>query len=278
MAKKQFLDYEGLLTLWARIKTADDVNAGLISDLQRQVDEIPSDYSRVNDIVVDGNYLKLSVDGEVIGTGISISSILKDGMLDDIEIVEASEDSPINGTTSGKFIKFTWNVAAGSKSEYLAISDLCDIDSINSELNSLSGKISVIEGKVDELESEIETLISNVQSNSDTVNSQLASLGSELGTVKSDIEQLKATTGNIKFENIEKDETGKWVGDSEIAPTTSSVVSALNELKSLMPVVDNFYTKEEVYSKEEVNVMFDDVEEVIDTISSDDILKLGFEN
>ena len=276
MANKQFLDYEGLLTLWAKIKSADDTNTRLIADLQKQVDEMPSDYSKIDDIVIDGDYLKLSVAGEAIGMGVSISSIIKDGMLDDIEIVEASEDFPINGVTTGKFIKFTWNVAAGSKSEYLAISDLCDYDHINSELGLLKTKISTIDGKLGELESEFEILIDTVQSNSDSVNNQLSSLSSELGIAKSDIEQLKAVTGNIKFEDIEKDETGKYVGDSEIAPTTSSVVSALNELKEMIPEMDDFYTKKEVYSKTEVDTMFDDVEEVIDVISSDDINNLNF--
>ena len=55
MANKQFLDYEGLLTLWAKIKSADDTNTRLIADLQKQVDEMPSDYSKIDDIVIDGD-------------------------------------------------------------------------------------------------------------------------------------------------------------------------------------------------------------------------------
>lgn len=300
LTKKQFLDYEGLVALWAKIKSAhnDNVsaiqaNAGnissqgaLIEQLRGQIEaipEFPADYSKVNDVIVKDGKLHAAVDGTPVGAGVDVADFIKDGMLDDVTTVTATEAEPINGKTSGAFIKFVWNVAAGSKVAYLAATDICDIDglrrdlaALEGELNALEGKLSELEGELDSVSGELQGLASTVQTNSDSVNGRLTQLDTDLAAAIKDIETLQAATGNLKFETITKNENGEWSSDSEIAPTTSSVVDALNELKGLIPDLNDYYTKTEVYSKVEVNDLFNNVEDTIEVISVEDIEKLHF--
>ena len=144
------------------------------------------------------------------------------------------------------------------------------------ELNALEGKLTELEGELDSVSGELQGLASTVQNNSDSVNGRLTQLDTDLAAAKKDIETLQAATGNLKFETITKNENGEWASDSEIAPTTSSVVDALNELKGLIPDLNDYYTKTEVYSKVEVNDLFNNVEDTIEVISVEDIEKLHF--
>lgn len=249
----QYLDYSGLVTLWGKIKSADAVNAGLIQDLQNQINALPTDYSRVNDMdIVDGQ-LVLMADGEQVGAGVSVKEFVADGMVDDITIVEATEENPINGETSGKFIQFTWNTAAGSKVEYLPTSELGHVD------------LTQIEADIKALQDDLSDLSSNV-------NSKLSSLEAELDQAQVDIEALKAATdiGEVVYEVITKDESGNYVGSSENAPKTHSVVDALNELKSELSGLD----LSAYYTKEEVNDLLDDKQDLMEAIPEQEILDL----
>lgn len=237
MAQQKFLNYDGLLALWAKIKAADEVNAGLIAELQEQISNLPSDYSKVDDLkIVDGS-LVLFAGQEQVGTGVSISEFIKDGMVDDISIVEATPDSPINGETSGKFIKFSWNIAGGSKIEYLAVADLGIVD-----LNPLISRL-------------------------DAVEANLLELQAELDKAQTDIEALKAATGagEVSYEEITKDDEGNYVGESNNAPKTSSVVTALNELKAAFAEsidLSDYYNKSEVDNKLDLKLNQSDIIEV----------------
>ena len=56
---------------------------------------------------------------------VDASAFVKDGMLDDVAIVEASEENPVGENKSGKFVVFTWKVLDGqTKTDYIAVSDL----------------------------------------------------------------------------------------------------------------------------------------------------------
>lgn len=58
---------------------------------------------------------------------IDASTFIKDGMLDDVEIVEASEENPVGENKSGKYIVFTWKVLDGeTKTDFIAVSDLAE--------------------------------------------------------------------------------------------------------------------------------------------------------
>lgn len=238
MAQK-FLNYEGLLALWAKIKSADALNAESIASLQQQIDSLPSDYSKVDDVKVVDGMLRLFAGEEAVGNGVSVADFIKDGMLDDIEIVEATEENPIQGKTSGKFIKFSWNLSAGSKIEYLDVTELGHVD-----LGPLTSRVESLESKSSSLES------------------SLAELNTELDAAQADIEALKASTGTgtVNYEDITKnEETGEYVGDSVNAPKTSSVVNALNELKSLITPIDlsDYYVKSEIDDKLELKLNVD---------------------
>ena len=226
---QQYLNYEGLLALWSKIKAADAVNADLIAELQEKFNNIPEG---VNDIRIVDGYLTLFADEHPVGQGISISEFIKDGMLDDIEIVEATESNPIEGSTTGKFIKYSWNVAAGSKVIYISLGDLGHVD-----LNPINNRLELLE--------------------------------SELRDVREDLDALQ-NIHEVVYEDINKDDNGYYINDSEIAPKTSSVVAALNELKDSIKVAD----LSDYYNKGEINELLDDKLDFDDIIPVSEIEKL----
>ena len=61
---------------------------------------------------------------------VDATNFIKDGMLDDVEVVTIAKDDEGNipeGTVEGeKYIKFVWNTDAGSKVDYVAVSDLAE--------------------------------------------------------------------------------------------------------------------------------------------------------
>lgn len=66
-------------------------------------------------------YLQLlGIDNAVVSE-FDVTEFIMDGVLDDVEIVEATEENQINGQTSGKFVEFTWNTG---KKDHIAVADL----------------------------------------------------------------------------------------------------------------------------------------------------------
>lgn len=56
---------------------------------------------------------------------VDATPFIKDGMLDDVAIVEASEENPVGENKSGKYMLFTWKVQDGeTKTDYISVSDL----------------------------------------------------------------------------------------------------------------------------------------------------------
>lgn len=80
---------------------------------------------KFNDQLVDNKLQLLGVDGEVVSE-FDVTPFIKDGMLDNVEVVEATSENPILGQSSGKFVEFTWNINDGDsiKKDYIAVSDL----------------------------------------------------------------------------------------------------------------------------------------------------------
>ena len=122
MAK--YLDETGLKHLWGQIESKFVDNNELKENVKLSYTE---------------GSIKLTINGEDAGT-IDASPFIKDGMLEDVSIVEASEDNKIlyNGEekTSGKFIKFLWNTDGGSKADYVALEDIAVTPSTaNTELS-----------------------------------------------------------------------------------------------------------------------------------------------
>lgn len=72
----------------------------------------------------DNKIQLLGKDGADLGT-VDATPFIKDGMLEDVEIVEASEEKPIGENKVGKFIVFTWKVQDGeTKIDYIPVADL----------------------------------------------------------------------------------------------------------------------------------------------------------
>lgn len=116
MAK--YLDEEGLRHLWAKID-------GRFDNVEAAVSGIGYTLSYDE----NGKTIKL-MNGENTVGSIDAAPFIKDGMLNDVEIVEASAQNPINGEEEGKFIKFTWNIMQWDSENGTEIVDEYKIDYI----------------------------------------------------------------------------------------------------------------------------------------------------
>lgn len=112
---KKFLDLDGVRTLWTAISQADDALTTATANLSTSkagfiaYDEVNKKinlWASAEDAVIDGKQPLSSIDA---------SAFVKDGMLNSVEVVEASEEAPVDGHTSGTYIKFTWNTDSGKE-------------------------------------------------------------------------------------------------------------------------------------------------------------------
>lgn len=120
MAEKKFLDLDGVRTLWSVISTADNTltNAtNTLSSSKAGYISYDAGTKRINLWASEGDAAKS--DKQPLSS-IDATDFVKDGMLSSVEVIEASEGSPVDGHTSGTYIKFTWNSDSG-KSEYTII-------------------------------------------------------------------------------------------------------------------------------------------------------------
>lgn len=76
-------------------------------------------------LTYEDNTIKLlGKDSAVLGT-VDATPFIKDGMLEDVAIVEATETDPVGDYTSGKHIVFTWKVQDGeTKTDSIPVSEL----------------------------------------------------------------------------------------------------------------------------------------------------------
>lgn len=76
-------------------------------------------------LTYEDNTIKLlGKDSAVLGT-VDATPFIKDGMLEDVSIVEATETDPVGDYTSGKHIVFTWKVQDGeTKTDSIPVSEL----------------------------------------------------------------------------------------------------------------------------------------------------------
>lgn len=110
MAK--YLDEEGLRYLWEKID-------GRFDNVEAAVSGIG--YTLSYDET--GKTIKL-MNGENTVGSIDAAPFIKDGMLNDVEVVEAKPENPINGEEEGKFIKFTWNTDSAKTVDYIKVTDI----------------------------------------------------------------------------------------------------------------------------------------------------------
>lgn len=163
MAK--YLDQNGLEHLWNQIDTRKvDVEEGKGLSTNDYTNEDKSklaslsnydDSSIKNDIMsyaksieyVDGHIYLKDANGYTLGKGIDASVFIKDGFVQDVSIVEASTASPVvyEGVsyTSGKFIKFEWNVDGGSVVDYIMASEIGKVYTEGTAISMSNDQISV---------------------------------------------------------------------------------------------------------------------------------------
>lgn len=120
MAEKKFLDLDGVRTLWSVISAADNTltNAtNTLSSSKAGYISYDAGTKRINLWASEGD---AAMSDKQPLSSIDATDFVKDGMLSSVEVIEASEGSPVDGHTSGTYIKFTWNSDSG-KSEYTII-------------------------------------------------------------------------------------------------------------------------------------------------------------
>lgn len=110
MAK--YLDEEGLRYLWEKIDGRFDNVEAAVSGIGYTLSYDES-----------GKTIKL-MNGENTVGSIDAAPFIKDGMLNDVEVVEAKPENPINGEEEGKFIKFTWNTDSAKTVDYIKVTDI----------------------------------------------------------------------------------------------------------------------------------------------------------
>ena len=115
MAEKKFLDLDGVRTLWSAISAADNTLTTATNTLSSSKAGYISYDSDTKTINLWASSADVNADGKQPLSSIDASVFVKDGMLSSVEVVEASEGSPVDGHTSGTYIKFTWNTDSGKE-------------------------------------------------------------------------------------------------------------------------------------------------------------------
>ena len=122
--------------------------------------------------------------GDTVISSFDASAFVKDGMLNDAELVTATESSPVNGKTSGTFVKFTFNAGGDGKVIYLDVTSLIDVYTAGNGV-AVNGK--TISIKLSEDEKHLEFTAGGVLVTKDIVGA------AELNTVSDALEELKTT-------------------------------------------------------------------------------------
>ena len=113
MAEKKFLDLDGVRTLWSAISAADNTLTSATNTLSSSKAGYISYDANTKRINLWASSADVNADGKQPLSSIDATDFVKDGMLSSVEVVEASEGSPVDGHTSGTYIKFTWNTDSG---------------------------------------------------------------------------------------------------------------------------------------------------------------------
>ena len=196
--KRQYLDLNGLQTLWAKVKASDEVTAKALETSKSELN------SKISSIETAIDSLNQTVESQA-------------SKIDKIDSIEE------------------FAIGLGDT-----------VDSLNQTVESQASKID----KIDSLENTVTKHTGEITNLWDTVN------------------QLEAggNPGEITYITIER-EGDNYVGDSAKAPTTTSVVSALNSIEDKVDLIsmDDYYSKEEV----------DELVVEHEPISIDDINKLN---
>ena len=113
MAEKKFLDLDGVRTLWSAISAADNTLTSATNTLSSSKAGYISYDANTKRINLWASSADVNADGKQPLSYIDATNFVKDGMLNSVEVVEATGESPVDGKTSGTYIRFTWNTDSG---------------------------------------------------------------------------------------------------------------------------------------------------------------------
>lgn len=158
---------------------------------------------------------------------VDASSFIKDGMLEDVTIVEATETDPVGEYTSGKFIYFTWKILDGeTKTNFIAVSDFVS-DYISG--NGITIDNNVVKVKVYESDPYLTVDVDGIKTKGidDAIASAVADIPTQISTAKS--EAISAVKGNaIDYDTLGKVETKLDAIDNTIASLDSTAVKSVS--------------------------------------------------
>ena len=177
--------------------------------------------------------------GDTVISSFDASAFVKDGMLNDAELVTATESSPVNGKTSGTFVKFTFNAGGDGKIIYLDVTSLIDVYTAGNGVAVDGKKISI---KLSEDEKHLEFTAGGVLVTKDIAGA------AELKTVSDALEELKTTVTG---------EGGVTTRLTAVEKTAADTKSALDKLKENLSEGETFVK----------NVKAADGETLIETVS-----------
>ena len=177
--------------------------------------------------------------GDTVISSFDASAFVKDGMLNDAELVTATESSPVNGNTSGTFVKFTFNAGGDGKIIYLDVTSLIDVYTAGNGI-AVDGKTISIKLSADE--KHLEFTAGGVLVTKDIVGA------AELKTVSDALEELKTTVTG---------EGGVTTRLTAVETTAADTKSALDKLKENLSEGETFVK----------NVKAADGETLIETVS-----------
>lgn len=177
--------------------------------------------------------------GDTVISSFDASAFVKDGMLNNAELVTATESSPVNGNTSGTFVKFTFNAEGGGKIIYLDVTSLIDVYTAGNGV-AVDGKTISIKLSADE--KHLEFTAGGVLVTKDIVGA------AELKTVSDALAELKTTVTG---------EGGVTRRLTAVETTAADTKSALDELKKNLSDGETFVK----------NVKAADGETLIETVS-----------
>ena len=177
--------------------------------------------------------------GDTVISSFDASAFVKDGMLSDAELVTATESSPVNGNTSGTFVKFTFNADGGNKVIYLDVTSLIDVYTAGNGV-AVDGKTISIKLSADE--KHLEFTAGGVLVTKDIVGA------AELKKVSDALAELKTTVTG---------EGGVTTRLNAVETTAADTKSALDKLKENLSEGETFVK----------NVKAADGETLIETVS-----------
>ena len=170
----------------------------------------------------NGQRVRLLGAGDTEISSFDASAFVKDGMLNDAELVTATESSPVNGNTSGTFVKFTFNADGGNKVIYLDVTSLIDVYTAGNGV-AVNGKTISIKLSADE--KHLEFTAGGVLVTKDIVGA------AELKTVSDALAELKTTVTG---------EGGVTTRLTAVETTAADTKSALDKLKENLSEGETF--------------------------------------